>query len=750
MKAAPQYHWIKRLVVLILALVLCSPSFAQPKSKAFNFGFEQVNSNEDLPKNWFKWGKNYSLKIDSLTKKSGKVAIRIEPLAEKATNDFGCIAYAIPATYQAKEIEVRVYMKLENVSGAIGLMIRIDGIAGSLAFENMLSQKIEGTKDWTQYRVKLPYPENAKTIYIGAILSGSGQLWVDDFEVLLDGENISEAKNVQVDEHKVDADKALNNGSTISNIKLTPLTIDNLTVLGQVWGYLKYYHPAIASGKYNWDDELFKILPAIINTKNQEERNTILNKWILSLGDFEITKASLQPKEEIKISPDLSWINEEKLGKALTASLQQVKTAKRGEKHFYIDKMKGVGNPNFTNERPYNDMLYPDTGFRLLCLYRYWNMITYFFPYKNLIEEDWNKVLGKSIAAFVNASNELDYKLSVLTLIARIHDTHANVWSQHEVLNEFKGKNYAPLEITFIENKAVVTDYLEKTEGEKTGLSIGDVIESIDTKTIEELIKEKLPITPASNYPTQLRSIASNLLRTNEDSLNITYWNDEEKVTKQIKTFHPSELNFIDKYQKKDTCFKLINKDIAYIYPGSIKNKYLRDIMKEVNKTKGLIIDLRCYPSDFIVFTLGQYLLPEPTGFVKFSIGNITTPGMFTMTDELKVGRSNKEYYKGKVVILINETTQSQAEYTTMAFRTAPRAVVVGSTTAGADGNVSEIILPGGIKTLISGIGVYYPDGKETQRIGIVPDIEARPSIQGVKERRDELLELAVKIINEQ
>ncbi len=49
---------------------------------------------------------------------------------------------------------------------------------------------------------------------------------------------------------------------------------------------------------------------------------------------------------------------------------------------------------------------------------------------------------------------------------------------------------------------------------------------------------------------------------------------------------------------------------------------------------------------------------------------------------------------------------------------------------------------------MISGIGVYYPDGKETQRLGIVPDIELRPTIKGIRENRDELLEKAIEIIN--
>ena len=83
-----------------------------------------------------------------------------------------------------------------------------------------------------------------------------------------------------------------------------------------------------------------------------------------------------------------------------------------------------------------------------------------------------------------------------------------------------------------------------------------------------------------------------------------------------------------------------------------------------------------------------------------------------------------------------------------MAFRTAPGATVIGSTTAGADGNVSRIALPGGINTMISGIGVYYPNGKETQRVGIIPDLVVKPTIRGIKEGRDELLDKAIEIIN--
>ena len=53
--------------------------------------------------------------------------------------------------------------------------------------------------------------------------------------------------------------------------------------------------------------------------------------------------------------------------------------------------------------------------------------------------------------------------------------------------------------------------------------------------------------------------------------------------------------------------------------------------------------------------------------------------------------------------------------------------------TAGADGNVSQINLPGGIQTYFSGLGIFYPDGTPTQRIGIVPDIEVKPTLAGLR-----------------
>lgn len=737
-------------VLLFLIVSLLIRGQEQYVNTSLNLDMENVVPDKDLPEGWFVWGNDYNLQKDANTFHQGKYSIAISPVNEEPGKAFGCATYRIPAQYAGNEIELRAYVKMEDVrDGQMGLLLRIDGTSGSLAFDNMMGRGIRGTSDWTQYSTKVLYPKGAKTIFVGAMLMGKGKIWVDDFQVLIDGKDIRYIEPVAIKEYKADKDTEFDKGSGITDIKLDNQTTAYLKKLGLIWGFVKYYHPAVAKGEYNWDYELFRQLPAILAASNNKERDKIVYDWIKSLGEFEVSAVSPIPAERVKIKPDLDWIDNSGFGGDLVLLLQNIKNSSRSSEHYYIEMAPYIGNPVFSNERPYKDMKYPDAGFRLLTLYRYWNIIQYFFPYKNLIEEDWKDVLAEFVPKFVNASTELEYKQSVLEIIGRVHDTHANVWGYDEVLHKFRGVNNTPYQVTFVEQKAMITNYFDNEKAEESGLQVGDIITHINGKTVEQIIKDQLKYTPASNYPTQLRDIAKNLLKTNDTTIQVKYKRGNKTESGTIKAYDPNT-NTINMHRSfaPDSCFRMINKDIAYIYPGNIKNSYLPEIMTAAAGTKGLIMDLRSYPSEFIVFTLGSRLVDKNSDFVKFTGGRVDNPGYFVMGEPLQIPADLMNHYGGKVVVLINETTQSQAEYTTMAFQAAPRTTVIGSTTAGADGNVSSIILPGNIYTMISGIGVYYPDGRETQRIGIVPDIEMKPTIEGVRAGKDELLDKAIEIIN--
>jgi len=558
--------------------------------------------------------------------------------------------------------------------------------------------------------------------------------------------------------------------------------ISNLAVLCKVWGYLKYYHPSVVEGKYKWDDELVKMMPKVLKSKNKDERNKILSEWVTSLGEFkQDTFPEINP-DSVKMYPDLGWIADNKELGALSIQLEEIKTAKRPtDKSYFVEFKKGVGNPVFLNEETYPEMSYPDASYRLLALFRYWNIIQYYFPYKYLIGENWDNVITEFVPQFINAKNELEYKLTLLKLVASIHDSHAYLYDK--VIEQYKGDNIVPFYVSFIEGKPVVIDTLIdiselKYPLKKVGsfdkgnpvikdsiitvseknypLKIGDIILKVNGKTVDRIISEKLPYIAGSNLPTQLRNLSVELMRTNAKSIHVTFKRGNDVFSKDL-TCYPiySQYNGILNYRNK-ALYRLISKEknIGYLYLGSLTGGTVPDF----SNTKGLIIDLRCYPNGKKIngYLNMPQLYKKPVIFVNFTSTNFQRPGLFKYSEEYYTDKfkemspvhfAKTGFYKGKVIILVNEMTQSHAEFMAMMYRCSPSAVVIGSTTAGADGNVSRIPLPGNIQTMITGLGIYYPDGRETQRVGIVPDIEVKPTIQGIREGRDEVLERAIELI---
>ncbi len=735
---------MKQTILIILSL-FCINCSSQTKKK-FNLDFETYDSLLIFPKGWFKWG-SYNLGIDSVNVHSGKYASKIN---SKENNDsFGCIAYNIPANYQGKSIQLEGYMKIKNVEeGFSGLMLRIDGNRKTLAFDNMENQNIHGTKDWQKYSITLPYPENAERIIVAGIMSGKGEAWFDDFNLTIDGKDIQTLKEKEKPTLKATLDKEFDLNSKVEFPELNEERIRNLELLGKIWGLLKYNHPEVGKGNYNWDFELFRMLPKYLETKNNNERDLVLLNWINKYGEIEecVKCKETHPNEFIK--PDMLWFNDFAINSELKNYLNDIYQNRYQGEHFYID-INYAGNPKFLNENHYYSWSYDDSGFKLLALYRYWNMIHYFFPYKHLTDKNWNGVLKEYIPKFINSKNKLEYEQNSILLISDINDTHATTSIGFNNVNNRKGKFYPPFKVLFIENKLVVTDYYNLELKKASAIEVGDIITHINRMPIESIIDSISPYYPASNETARLRDISNDILRSNKESIDINYTSYNKKSQHDLPLYLKDKLNMKWYKWTDEKCYKLLNENIGYVTLESIKKEDIPIIKETFKNTKGIIIDIRNYPSTFVPYILGSYFVSSSTPFVKIAKFNKDNPGGFTFTEPLNIINDNKTY-KGKLIILVNEFSQSQAEFTTMAFRAGDNTTVIGSTTAGADGSVSSIYLPGGLLTRISGNGIYYPDGAETQRVGIVPDVEVKPTIEGIRTGKDELLLKAIEIINEE
>ena len=586
----------------------------------------------------------------------------------------------------------------------------------------------------------------------GGLLVDSGKVWLDNFTPLLDGKPFTDADFLKI--APAELDKNFDQSSNINIPNVNDFTTAKLVLLGKIWGFLKYHHPAITSGNYNWDYELFRILPKLLDARNIQQRDLIFITWIESLGEINPCVNCHKTSQNAFLKPDLSWVTNSELSKKLEGSLLYIYTNRSQVNQYYIGPGL-VGNPKFKNENSYEHMAYPDNGFRLLALYRYWNMIHYFFPYKYLTDKDWNSILTQYIPQFVHAKNELEYEVATLKLIGEINDTHANLWQGGDKIESAKGDYYPPVLTRIIEQKLVVTDFYTFSISEneqmshKVGLKMGDIIVAINGETVEELIQQQLPFYPASNNVIKLRNIALNLLRSTDNSVVVEYLRDGQKHDLQLSLFKKDKLDYYLGFRKhsNESSYKVLDNDIGYITLENIQSSDIEKIKTELKDTKGIVIDIRNYPSTFVVYSLGSFFMTESTPFTKITKANFNNPGEFTFLPPLEISGSTNPY-TGKIVVLVNEFSISQSEFTAMAFKAAKNTIIIGSTTAGADGNVSGITLPGGLTTSISGTGVYYPDGTETQRVGIVPDIFITPTIEGIKLGKDELLEKAIEEIN--
>lgn len=297
--------------------------------------------------------------------------------------------------------------------------------------------------------------------------------------------------------------------------------------------------------------------------------------------------------------------------------------------------------------------------------------------------------------------------------------------------------------LRFIESKPVVTGFVQPV----SELQRGDAVLELDGTPVANLIERWKPYYADSNDAAMYRDMAGQFTRGPCGPATLKIRRGAEDIIVNTERSLPSTEAQVPRWHDlPGEAFRKLSGDVGYLKISALKRADVERYIDEAAGTKGLIIDIRNYPSDMTLFDLGQRLVAKETPFVHVTTGDLDNPGAFYDHGGWRaVLQPKAPHYTGKVVILVDEVTLSSAEYHAMAFRTAPGAKVVGSTTAGADGNVSQFSLPGGLRTMISGIGILYPDDSPTQRVGIVPDVERRPTIAGIRAGRDEVLEEAIR-----
>ena len=526
--------------------------------------------------------------------------------------------------------------------------------------------------------------------------------------------------------------------------------VQNLEKLCLVWGYTKYHHPAFLLGQKDWDEELLNLIPTVSEAK-EEEVNDILHEWFVSLGEIDYGTLNRVPqwaaaKEEDKIvQADTSWINADYLGDELTEDLSQIETVPNIDFSKAPVNFSEIDVPEFSNEKTYENLDYSDENYRLLGLFRVWNALEYYFPYFDIMEENWHELLLQYIPEMMEGSDLESFELTILKLTAHLHDAHVRL-TNWEAVNRLMGKYAVPADLIRADGQFVI----KQVYGTDCPLQPGDVVLKQDDQPIEEVAAYFTQYFSVPNEEKLANQVFPFLLRSENQTISITVQRDGEEKNFDIQGVSNVPYSIA---RQPSTSHEILEGNIGLINPSALKEGEISTIMQEFKETEGLIVDLRQYPSAELAYSLSAYLKEIPSPFAILTLPSQIAAGTMLKKEVqsgMVVPEQKSYYYQKPVVVLINEESQSNSEFTTMSLRTGDNVTVLGSNSIGADGNIAYLPLLNDHKITFTSLGVYTPEMGQTQRIGLTPDIEVHPTIEGIKEGRDELMEAAIDYLQEQ
>lgn len=491
---------------------------------------------------------------------------------------------------------------------------------------------------------------------------------------------------------------------------------------------------------------LVSAIDSTLLTTSNDEANQILSDFLNQAGFVPHSTEPLTINAEMNVNADFSWMDNPYFDAAVSASLDSILINFRPHDNcMYAD-------PNYPEYLSFASDPLTISGFsylkeshRLITFFYYWNMISYFHPTRFLMDQSWDTTLLKFIPLIRSATDDLAFHKTFLQLVAHINDTHGFTGSTF--LSDFFGNHYPKLKIEYIEQKTVVT----KVDPTNPDIKVGDVVNKISGIPIEYLRDSLRVFIPASNENALQRDLHKLMIRGLFNSTMQLELEDAEghSFSSSLRRLDNGQGNFIWAYEDLKPVWTVTSCGYGYVNLGKLMVSQLHLMYNDLKNTPAIIFDVRNYPNG-VIWDLVKYLYAEPTTWSYLTHPDNTYPGWYNWGDnKFDAGNfSNPNPYSGKVYILVNAESQSHSEYTVMGLQQHPNAFTIGSQTAGADGNVVYLVLPGGIYTYWTSLGVYYPDSTLAQRVGVKIDSVVTPTIEGIRQGRDEVLEAALDCLS--
>jgi C-terminal processing protease CtpA/Prc len=190
--------------------------------------------------------------------------------------------------------------------------------------------------------------------------------------------------------------------------------------------------------------------------------------------------------------------------------------------------------------------------------------------------------------------------------------------------------------------------------------------------------------------------------------------------------------------------WRVLDGNIGYVDLTRLTVQQVDAMFITMNGTDAIVFDMRGYPNGTGLSIPSRLNTRHAAVGAIFQRPQLAFEELETQTSysfAQALPKTDRALYSGRTVMLIDERTLSQAEWTGLRFEAANGTRFIGSNSAGAVGDKTILVLPGDITVTFTGHDVRHVDGRPVQGIGLVPDVRVEPTLAGIRAGRDEVLE---------
>lgn len=386
---------------------------------------------------------------------------------------------------------------------------------------------------------------------------------------------------------------------------------------------------------------------------------------------------------------------------------------------------------------------------RLACLIQAWNVLKHSFPYWKEASAAPDSIFERSLEKAFFDVDKQDFLSTLQLLTVPLNDGQMYV----DLYNETKDDATAsvPLLATSIDNRIFVKMVMDQDLSKR--VQIGDEIMNINGRSAMEYLREKEDLISGSQQWKRSKGLTILFNGPKHSSLKMKLRTAEGEKRIQIPRSEMSRApqnNSVSLYQRATGW---INKALYYVDLTSDKFGTNPYILQEMDEAKAIIFDMRGYPpatisSAQMLNQIQEQLTTSEIIGHRIYVPQILYPDYQNVHYKVLTHLIHpaQKRWKAKAYFLTDANAISVSETYLSVIKDHKLGTIIGQATAGADGAVNILLLPHGYRLRFSGTLVKTNTGSKHYLVGVIPDIEVKPTLEALKERRDEILERAIEL----